>query len=173
MKVLKNVFLKFQILGQLGSCSNVQLPLELDFITCFWKFSLLPWVAWQLQYSQTAFKTLSKHYTKPSAQVAALVCITATASVNMPFCTGFSSQGRAKLCAFLHYCISENTQPSPTLTRKPCITVKKVVNKPGLHCTKMPYEAHWPLLTPVSPTTVISAEALTVSKMPSVETSHV
>ena len=35
-------------------------------------------------------------------------------------CTGFSSQGRAKLRAFLRYCTAKNTQLSLSLTRKPC-----------------------------------------------------
>ena len=34
--------------------------------------------------------------------------------------TGFSSQGRAWLHAFLCCLAAENTQPSPSLTRKPC-----------------------------------------------------
>ena len=41
----------------------------------FWKFPLLAWVAWQLQYSPTACGTLGKHFTQPSEQVAAPDCM--------------------------------------------------------------------------------------------------
>ena len=33
--------------------------------------------------------------------------------------TRFSSQGRAKLRAFMRYCFAENTQLSPSMTQKP------------------------------------------------------
>ena len=36
-------------------------------------------------------------------------------------CTGFSSQGGAKLRAFLCYCIAEDTQLGPLMTPKPSL----------------------------------------------------
>ena len=40
----------------------------------FWKFPLLAWAAWQLQFSPPACGTLRKHVTKPFPQFAAPLC---------------------------------------------------------------------------------------------------
>ena len=65
----------------------------------------------------------------PLLQVQVLIVTFVILSQNAEFfgqvrSTGFLSQGRARLSAFQCCFIAENTQPSPSLTQKPCREVR-------------------------------------------------